>query len=101
MNFFGCTTTSEDPKRQLANFITEVLDKYCVYNVDKEAYLLVVDWDGTAKACTEKTYPLPIALQMAWAFHLPVYTGRGGMLLAKMQEDATRKAQGLAQMPDL
>jgi hypothetical protein len=25
---------------------------------DKEAYLLVVDRDGTAKACTQRTYPL-------------------------------------------
>jgi len=63
---------------------------------DEEAYLLVVDGDGTAKACTQRTYPLSIALQMAWAFPLPTYTGQGGTLLEQASEAAMRKAQAIA-----
>ena len=63
---------------------------------DREAYLLVVDDDGTAKACTQRTYPLSIALQMAWAFPLPTYTGQGGTLLEQASEAAMRKAQAIA-----
>ena len=68
---------------------------------DSEAYLVVVDGSGTAKACTQRTYPLVIALQMARAIPLPVYAGRGGTLIAEIQEEAMRKAQGLAQLPEL
>ena len=63
---------------------------------DREAYLLVVDRDGTAKACTQRTYPLAIALQMAWAFPLPAYVGEGGTLLAQAAEAAMQKAQRVA-----
>jgi len=63
---------------------------------DREAYLLVVDHDGTAKACTQRTYPLSLALQMAWAFPLPAYVGEGGTLLAQATEAAMRKAQRVA-----
>ena len=68
---------------------------------DREAYLVVVDADGTAKACTQRTYPLSIALQMAWAFPLPTYTGQGGTLLEQASEAAMRKAQQRAQVPEL
>lgn len=68
---------------------------------DKEAYLLVVDRDGVAKACTQKTYPLRVALQMAWAITLPIYTGRGGTLIAEVQEESMRKLQGAPQLPEL
>jgi hypothetical protein len=67
---------------------------------DNEAYLLVVDGDGTAKACTQRTYPLPIALQMAWAIPLPVFAGRDGRLIAMAQEAALRKAQSVRQVPE-
>jgi hypothetical protein len=62
---------------------------------DTEAYLLVVDRDGTAKACTQKTYPLSIALQMAFAIPLPVYAGRGGTLIDQIQNEAMRKIQSI------
>jgi hypothetical protein len=68
---------------------------------DKEAYLLVVDGEGAAKACTQRTYPLSIALQMAWAFALPTYIGEGGALLAQAQEAAMRKAQRVVETPEL
>ena len=68
---------------------------------DKEAYLLVVDGEGSAKACTQRTYPLSIALQMAWAFPLPTYIGEGGALLAQAQEAAMRKAQRVVETPEL
>lgn len=68
---------------------------------DDETYLLIVDGDGTAKACTQRTYPLAIALQMAWAFPLPTYIGQGGALFAEAQGAANRKAQQLAQLPEL
>ena len=68
---------------------------------DQEAYLLVVDESGTAKACTQKTYPLPIAMQMAWAIPLPVYAGRGGTLISEIHEVAMKRAQQVPQMPEL
>jgi len=68
---------------------------------DREAYLVVVDADGTAKACTQKVYPLAIALQLAWAWPLPTYAERGGTLMAMAQEEAMRKAQQIAQLPEL
>ncbi|MGB6919333.1 MAG: hypothetical protein WBF96_12495, partial [Phycisphaerae bacterium] len=34
---------------------------------DEEAYLVVVDGTGSPKACTQRTYPLPLALQMVQA----------------------------------
>jgi len=68
---------------------------------DKEVYLLVVDQDGTAKACTQRTYPLPIALQMAWAMPLPVYAERGGTLIAQIEEAAMRSVQNVPQLPEL
>ena len=66
-----------------------------------EAYLLIVDEDGMAKACTKRTYPLEIALQMAWGIPLPVYAGRGGTLMGEIQEAAMRKVQGVPQLPEL
>lgn len=68
---------------------------------DPEAYLVVVDSDGTVKACTQRTYPWAIAVQMALAIPLPVYAGRGGALLAELTERAMRKAQTIAQLPEL
>ena len=77
----------------------ESFKEICIRTVltgDREAYLLVVDRDGTAKACTQRTYPLSIALQMAWAFPLPAYVGEGGTLLEQAHEAAMRKAQAIA-----
>ena len=68
---------------------------------DREAYLLVVDEGGTVKACTQKTYPLPIAMQLAWAIPLPVYAGRDGALMEEIQEAAMRRAQRAPQLPEL
>jgi hypothetical protein len=68
---------------------------------DREAYLLVVDGDGTAKACSPHTYPLLIAMQMACGIPLAVYAGRDGTLLAELAEEEMRKAQNVAQLPDL
>ena len=68
---------------------------------DEEAYLLIVDETGSAKACTQKLYPLSIAMQMAWGLPLPTYTGLGGTLLAQATDAAMRKAQQLAQLPEL
>ena len=68
---------------------------------DREAYLLVVDEGGTVKACTQKTYPLPIAMQLAWAIPLPVYAGRDGALMEDIQEAAMRRAQRVPQLPEL
>ncbi len=68
---------------------------------DQEAYLLVVDADGQAKPCTQRTYPRTIALQMASAIPLPVFVGSGGVLIAELQEEAMRKAQSLAQLPEV
>ena len=67
---------------------------------DDEAYLLVVDGAGTAKGCTQRTYPLPIALQMAWAIPLPVYAGPGGALMAEAHEAALSKAHRVRQVPE-
>jgi hypothetical protein len=60
---------------------------------DKEACLPVVDRDGVAKACTQRTYPLRIVLQTAWAIPLPICTGRRGALIAEVREDSMRKLQ--------
>jgi len=68
---------------------------------DKEAFLLVVDADGTAKACTQRTYPLPIALQLAWAIPLPVYDAPNGALIGEIKEAAMRKVQEVPQLPEL
>ena len=68
---------------------------------DREAYLLVVDGNGTAKACTQRTYPLPIALQLVWAIPLPAFTGRDGALMAAAQEAAMRKSQEAPQLSKL
>ena len=62
---------------------------------------MVVDKDGTAKACTQRTYPLPIALPMAWACPLPTYTGPGGTLMEQANEAAMRKAQSIVQTPEV
>jgi hypothetical protein len=77
----------------------EIFKEVCIrtgLTGDREAYLLVVNRDGTAKACTQRTYPLPIALQMAWAFPLPTYTGPGGTLMEQAHEAAMQKAQRVA-----
>jgi hypothetical protein len=63
---------------------------------DEEAYLLIVDETGSAKACTQKLYPLAIAMQMAWGLPLPTYVGEGGTLLAQATDAAMRKAQRVA-----
>ena len=68
---------------------------------DKEAFLLVVDADGTAKACTQRTYPLPIALQLAWAIPLPVCNTPNGALIGEIKEAAMRKVQEVPQLPEL
>ena len=63
---------------------------------DEEAYLLIVDETGSAKACTQKIYPLSIAMQMAWRLPLPTYVGEGGTLLAQATDAAMQKAQRVA-----
>jgi len=68
---------------------------------DREAYLLVVDRDGTAKALTQRTFPLPLALQMAQAIPLPTDAGPGASLMELIQADAMRKAQRFVQTPDV
>lgn len=68
---------------------------------DEEAHLLVVDRDGTAKALTQRTYPLPLALQMAQAIPLPTYAGPGASLMELIQADAMRKAQRFVETPEL
>jgi hypothetical protein len=68
---------------------------------DEEAYLLIVDETGSAKACTQKLYPLPLALQMAQAIPLPTYAGPGASLMELIQADAMRKAQRFVQTPEL
>jgi hypothetical protein len=68
---------------------------------DEEAYLLIVDETGSAKACTQKLYPLPLALQMAQAIPLPMYAGPGASLMELIQADAMRKAQRFVQTPEL
>ena len=68
---------------------------------DREAYLVIVDNEGTAKACTQRTYPLPIALQMVCAIPLPVYQGAGGTLMAEIMAQATKKAEQVPQLPEV
>jgi len=68
---------------------------------DEEAYLVVVDRDGAAKALTQRTYPLPLALQMAQAIPLPTYAGPGASLMELIHADAMRKAQRIVQTPDV
>ena len=68
---------------------------------DMEAHVVVVDNDGTAKACTQRTYPTQIALQLAWSIPLPVYAGKDGQLMAHIAEEVNRKAQSIIQLPDL
>jgi len=63
---------------------------------DEEAHVVVVDGDGTVKACTQRTYPLSLALQMAQAIPLPMCTGQGASLLELVQAQAMRKAQAIA-----
>ena len=67
---------------------------------DREAYLLVVDGGGTAKACTQRSYPLAIAVQMALATPLPLYGGPGGALAAELQARVMQKVQSLAELPE-
>jgi hypothetical protein len=81
------------------NFKEILIQTECDGN--KVGTLLVVDRDNTAKAATLKRYPLPIALQMAAAFPLPVYVGRGGTLFQELQDEAMRKAQSIIQLPEL
>jgi len=68
---------------------------------DEEAYLVIVDRDGTAKALTQRTYPLPLALQMAQAIPLPMYAGPGASLMELIQANAMRKAQRFVQTPEV
>ena len=68
---------------------------------DEEAYLVIVDETGSAKACTQKSYPLPIAVQLAWGVPLPVYAGKGGVLLGIAVEEAEKKAQRVVHLPEL
>jgi hypothetical protein len=62
---------------------------------DWEAYLVVVDEDGVTKACTQKSYPLRIVLQMAQAMPLKVYMGPGGMLAGYVNEEAPDEPYGV------
>jgi hypothetical protein len=68
---------------------------------DMEAHVLVVDNDGTAKACSQRTYPTQIAMQLAWSIPLPVYPGKDGQLMAHIAEEVNRKAQTIIQLPEL
>ena len=68
---------------------------------DKEAYLVLTDADGTVKACSQRVYPMQIALQIAWTIPLPSYAAPGGALMAEAQEEAMRKAQHIAQLPEV
>ena len=68
---------------------------------DKEAYLVLTDADGTVKACSQRVYPMQIALQIAWTIPLPAYAGPGGALMSEAQEEAMRKAQHTAQLPEV
>jgi len=61
----------------------------------------VVDQDGTAKACTQRAYPLPIAMQMAWAVPLPVYQGAAGTLMEEIMAQAAKKAEQVPQLPEV
>ena len=53
------------------------------------------------KACTQRTYPLPLALQMAQSIPLPTYAGPGAALWKLLQADAMRKAQRIVQTPEV
>jgi len=82
----------------------ESFKEICIRTVptgDREAYLVIVDGGGTAKACTQRTYPLPIALQMAWAIPLPVYQGAGGTLMEEIMAQAAKKAEQAPQLPEV
>jgi len=68
---------------------------------DEEAYLVVVDGTGSPKTCTQRTYPLTLALQMAQAIPLPTYAGPGASLMELIQADAMRKTQRFVQTPDV
>ena len=68
---------------------------------DEEAYLVVVDADGRAKACTQRTYPLPLALQMAQSVPLPTYAGPGAALWELLQAQAERRAKEIVQTPEV
>jgi hypothetical protein len=63
----------------------------------QEAYVLVVDGGGTAKACTQKAYALPIAVQIARGIPLPVFAGRNGTLVTEIMAESMRKAQEVRQ----
>jgi hypothetical protein len=95
-------TDSGLDSRQWEPVGAECFKELCVRNDlmgNREAYLLVVDAKGTAKACTQRTYPLPIALQWVMAIPLPVYAGPGGVLMAQRIEEGLRKAKAMAQTP--
>ena len=62
----------------------------------EEAYVVLVDGSGTVKACTQKSYPLPIAVQLAQAMALPTYAGRGGQLMEEFTRQSMQKAQSVA-----
>ena len=59
----------------------------------RQALVVLVDAEGVAKACTQKTYPVPIAVQLALAIPLPVFAGRDGVLLGELASRAARKGQ--------
>jgi hypothetical protein len=68
---------------------------------EREAYLVVVDADGRTKACTQRTYPLPLALQMAQSIPLPTYAGPGAALWELLQAQAERRAKEIVQTPEV
>ena len=68
---------------------------------DEEAYLVVVDADGRAKACTQRTYPLSLALQMAQSIPLPTYAGPGAALWELLQAQEERRAKEIVQTPEV
>jgi len=68
---------------------------------DEEVYLVLVDGDGTPKALTQRTYPLPLALQMAQAIPLPTYAGPGAVLWELLQAQAERRAKEIVQTPEV
>jgi hypothetical protein len=68
---------------------------------EREAYLVVVDADGRTKACTQRTYPLPLALQMAQTIPLPTYAGPGAALWELLQAQVERRAKEIVQTPEV
>jgi hypothetical protein len=68
---------------------------------DEEVYLVVVDAEGRAKACSQRTYPLPLALQMAQSIPLPTYAGPGAALGELLQAQAERRAKEIVQTPEV